>query len=101
MDSRWYGVDPYVERMRSELARLTLEDVNSTLRRHLQTDNMEIVMVAKNAAELKADLLAGAPSPMTYNSPKSEQILTEDRVIQNYPLELGEILIVPVDEMFR
>ena len=101
MDSKFYGVDPYVEKLRRELAKLTLEDVNAAIRRHLQPDDMEIVLVSKDAAKLKADLLTGATSPMTYNSPKSEDILAEDKVIQNYPLNLGEVLIVPVDQMFR
>lgn len=101
MDSRWYEVDPYVEKLRKELKALTLEQVNSVIKRHLQADNLEIVLVSKNASGLKADLLKGDPSPMTYNSPKPESILTEDKVIQSYPLELGEVLVVPVDQMFR
>ncbi len=101
MDSRFYGVDPYVEKLRKELAALTLEDVNDAIKRHLQADNLEIVLVAKNAPQVKAELLKGAPSPMKYNSPKSEELLTEDRVIQNFPMNLGEVLIVPVEQMFR
>ena len=101
MDSRFYQVDPYVEKLRKELAALTLEDVNGAIKRNLQVDNMEIVLVSKDAAKLKADLLKGATSPMTYNSPKPEEIMTEDKVIQNYPLNLGEVQIVPVDQMFR
>lgn len=101
MDSRFYGVDPYVEKLRKELAALTLEDVNGALKRHLQADNLEIVLVAKNAPQVKADLLKGAISPMKYNSPKSEELMTEDRVIQNYPMNLGEVQIVPVEQMFR
>lgn len=101
MDSRWYKVDPYVEKLRKELAALTLEDVNGAIKRHLQTKDMEIVLVAKDGEKLKSDLMKGAPSPMTYNSPKPQEILTEDKVIQNYPLGLGEVLVVPVDQMFR
>ena len=101
MDSRWYKVDPYVEKLRKELAALTLEDVNNAIKRNLQTRDMEIVLVAKDGKKLKSDLMKGAPSPMTYNSPKPQEILTEDKVIQNYPLGLGEVLVVPVDQMFR
>jgi zinc protease len=101
MDSKWYEVDPYVEKLRRELAGMTLEDVNGAIQRHLQTKDMEIVLVSKNAEKLKADLQAGAPSPMTYNSPKGEDIMAEDKVIQNYPMDLGEVLVVPVEQMFR
>jgi zinc protease len=101
MDSRFYHADPYVERVRKEMAALTLEDVNAAIRRHIHPDDMEIVLVSKNAEKLRGELLKGDPSPMTYNSPKPEEILAEDKVIQNYPMNLGEVLVVPVDQMFR
>lgn len=101
MDDKFYQADPYVKRLREELDALTLDQVNSAMRRHLQAENMEIVLVSKNAETLKAGLLKGDPSPITYNSPKPEEILTEDRLIESYPLDLREVLVTPVDEMFR
>lgn len=101
MTSRFYGVGPYVEKMRQDLADLTLEEVNDALRRHLQVEDIEIVLVSKDAEQLRQALREGAPSPITYNSPKPEEILAEDKVIANFPLNLGEVLVVPVGEMFR
>lgn len=101
MLSRFYGVDPYVEKMRRELASLTLEQVNDALRRHLQAEDIEIVLVSKDAEQLRQALREGAPSPISYNSPKPEEILREDKVIANFPLNLGEVLVVPVGQMFR
>lgn len=101
LDSHFYGADPFVERLQRDLDSLTLADVNKALKRHLQADNMEIVLVAKGAAQLKSDLLAGETSPMTYNSKKPEKIVREDRVIQDYPLKLDEVTIIPVNSLFR
>lgn len=101
LDSQFYEVEPYLERLRRELPELTLEQVNEALRRHLQADRLEIVWVAKEAQKLRAELTRGAPSPITYNSPKPDEVLAEDRVIANFPLRLDEVRIVPLDQMFR
>ena len=101
MDSDFYKTGPYVEKLRKELDSLTLDQVNGVIRRHLQAKDMEIVLVSKDAEKLKNDLRSGAPSPITYNSPKPEAITTEDKVIANFPLNLAEVLVVPVDQMFR
>lgn len=101
MDSKFYGVGPYVEKLRKELDSLTLEQVNGVIKRHLQAKDLEIVLISKEAEKLREALRKGAPSPMTYNSPKPEEITTEDKVIANFPLNLGEVLVVPVDQMFR
>ncbi len=101
MDDKFYGAAPYVQKLRKELAALTLDQVNTAMRRHLQADNMEIVLVSKDAEALKTTLLKGDPSPITYNSPKPEEILTEDRLIESFPLELREVLVSPVEQMFR
>ena len=101
LDSDFYGTDDFVSALQSDLANLTVDDVNEAIHRHLQADNMEIVLVSKNAEQLRKDLLKEAPSPMKYNSPKPESVLKEDRVIQNYPLKLDEVKIVPVKDVFR
>ncbi|MFA5506454.1 MAG: pitrilysin family protein [Vulcanimicrobiota bacterium] len=101
LDSKFYGSDPFVERLRNDLDKLTVDEVNRALRKHLQADNIEIVLVSKDATQLREELTAQRPSPMEYNSPKPQEILEEDNVIQSYPLKLGEIRIVPVNELFR
>ncbi len=101
LDQKYYGLPSYVPWLRAELQKLTLEDVNEALRRHLQADNLEIVMVTKSAGDLRAELLKGAPSPIEYNSPKPDDILQEDRVIEGFPLNLSEVRVVPVSSVFR
>lgn len=101
LDDRFYQADPFVERLRRDLDKLTLDQVNAIIRRHIQANNMEIVLVSKNGEELRQKLMEGAPSPMTYNSEKPDSVLKEDRIIETYPLKLDEITVVPVNSFFR
>jgi len=101
LDSEFYQTGPFVERLRKDLDALTLDGLNEAIKKHIQADDMEIVLVAKDGQELRKKLLEGRSSPMTYNSEKPEEILREDRVIQNYPLKLDEVTIVPVNSFFR
>lgn len=101
LDDRFYGAPSFVDRVRRDLDALTLESVNEAVRRHIQADNLEIVLVSGEGERLRRTLLDGAPSPITYNSEKPDNIIKEDRVIENYPLRLDEITVLPVTTFFR
>ena len=85
------------------LAKLTRDDVNRAIKKHLQADNMEIVVVAQNCNELKDKFLSNEPSPMAYHSPKPKEITDEDQIIEKLklPLTAESIRIVPVDTVFE
>ncbi|HEX4950556.1 MAG TPA: pitrilysin family protein [Blastocatellia bacterium] len=102
LDSRYYGIPEYGTYLREQLAKLTVEEVNRALREHLRTDQMRIVMVTKDAAALRTAILSGKPSPITYLSPKSREILAEDKIIATYPLKVKPeaVVIVPVTQVF-
>ena len=103
LDSDFYGIPPYREYMKEALEKLTLREVNAAIRRHLKSDFMRVVMVTKDAEKLKADILAGKPSPITYNSPKPEEILEEDKIIQEYPIPTQPewVTVTPVGQVFQ
>jgi zinc protease len=103
IDSKYYGIGEYGDYVKSALAKLTRDDVNRAIRKHLRTDNLYIVVVGKNMAEFKEKLLAGAPSPMTYNSPKPEAILQEDKIVETWklPLKAENVEILPVGTVFE
>ena len=103
IDSTVYGIPPYTEYFKKSLAKLTVADVNRAIRRHLRTDRIEMVAVAKNAAELKEKLTSGAPSPMTYNSPKPQEILDEDKIVEKWSLGLRpeDVSVVPLEQVFQ
>ena len=98
-----YGLGDYVEWYRSELDKLTLEDVNRAIRENIHPDGMAVVMIAPNAAELRDALVAGTPSPMTYASEKSPEVMAEDAIIEDYDLGLSadDVRVVPVAEVFE
>ena len=103
IDSDAYGIAPFVEYVRKGLERLTVEEVNRVIRRHLQTDDILYVFVTGEAEALRDRLAADTPSPLRYNSPKPEALLEEDRIIERLPLGLpaGRIRIVDVETLFE
>ncbi|HKS28341.1 MAG TPA: pitrilysin family protein [Pyrinomonadaceae bacterium] len=103
LDSRYYGTGDFNTHMREQLAKLTLEDVNRAIQRYLKSDRMRIVVVTKDAEGLRSAILKGAPSPITYNSPKPKEITDEDKVIEAYKVNVRpeSVVIVPIDRVFQ
>ena len=103
MDARFYDTGFLVDEIRARLPALTVDDVNSAVRRHLRFDDLGVAAVTSNAEELVERLLAGEPSPPTYNTQVGEDILAEDAEIIDYhiPFNMDRVKIVPVREMFR
>ncbi len=103
IDSLYYGIPDYNSYVKSALAKLTLDDVNRAIRKHLRADRIQMVAVAKDADGLKAKLLNADASPMTYNSPKPDDVVTEDKIVEKWNLRLRpeDISIVPVDRVFQ
>ncbi len=103
LDSRYYGIPDYNAYMRAELAKLTLEDVNRAIKRHLTPERMRVVMVTKDAEGLRSAIIANTPSPITYNSPKPENVLAEDKIIERYTINVKpeQVRITPVAQVFE
>ena len=103
LDSEFYGIGPFADYVRDGLAKLTVEDVNRVIRENLQLEHIKYVFIAKDAEDLKARLVEDRPSPMTYNSQMPEEILEEDKIIQELDLQMDadDVTIVPAEEMFE
>lgn len=103
MDSVYYGIPNYNEYVKTSLGKLTLAGVNGAIRKHLRADRLQLVGVAKDAEKLKAELTRDAPTPIHYNSPKPQDILDEDKIVEKWPLHLkaADITVVPVTSMFE
>jgi zinc protease len=105
MDDRFYGIDGdgHLARFRRMMDELTLEDVNAAIKRHLQYRDLKIALVTGDAEHLRALLASEEPTPITYPTPKPDDILAEDEVIAAVPLELAaeRIETVPVTEAFE
>jgi len=101
-DSEFYGIPNYADYVRSELVHLTREKVSAAIQRHWRMDGLSIVMVGPDAGRLRTQLLSSEPTPMTYNSPKPEEILAEDRIVARRDLNVAEdgIRVMPAEQAF-
>lgn len=104
VDDRFYGIggEGHLARFGEMMASITHEEVNAAIKKHLQTENLKIAIVTGDAEGLSQAMLADSPSPITYPTPKSEEILAEDEIIAAYPLAVAEgaVRVVPVGEIF-
>ncbi len=103
IDSLFYGINPYNEYLKAQLAKLTLADVNAVIKRYIRTDKLVIAAVTRNGEDLKRQLLGEDASPMTYNSAKPKEIMDEDKLVEKWALKLRpeDIKVRPVGEVFQ
>ncbi|MFA7541171.1 MAG: insulinase family protein, partial [Lysobacterales bacterium] len=103
MDSQWFDIPPFLDYVRTSLAALSHEQVNQVIARYLDPSSAQFVFVTRQAAELADALAADTPSPIQYNTDKPAQLLAEDALIAELPLELGsgQIRIVDVETVFE
>jgi zinc protease len=102
LDSKWYGIPDFTEYMRAGLSKLTLDQVNTAIKRHLNGENLSVVVVAKDAEGLKRALVADAFSPTKYDGVKDKALLDEDRVIGAMKLSIpaSHITVTPIADVF-
>ncbi|HSE38642.1 MAG TPA: pitrilysin family protein [Blastocatellia bacterium] len=103
IDSRYYGIPTFTDYVRDQLAKLTLEDVNRAIRKHLQAENVKIVVVTKDAEAFKQAAVEGKPSPISYTSMPPKEILDEDKIIETYKLNFNpkKVEVLPVAQVFQ
>ena len=107
MDSRFYGRKNYIMEMDALLSKLTLDDVNKAMRKYWQTKNLAIVVITdqSEAQPLATSLQKNEPSPMTYSNvlkgALSQDILEEDKQVENFPIPVKSVRIVKSDDTFR
>lgn len=101
IDSQYYGIDDFATYVRDGLANLTLDDVNRVIRENLDMTNMQYVFITRDGEDLRERLLADQQSPMTYDADLPQDVLDEDKLIDNIPIGFDSVTIVPADEVFR
>jgi zinc protease len=103
IDSLVYGIPDYNSYIKNAVAKLTREQVNAAIRKHLRADRMQIVAVAANAEDLKKQITSVGPSVIQYNSAKPTDILAEDKIVGVWELGLRpqDVEIVPVAKVFE
>jgi len=102
IDSKWYGIPEYTTYMRSALQKLTRDDVNRAIRKHLSAKDVYAVIITKDAAALRDALVADAFSPITYDAEKPAELLAEDKVIgaRKLGITADKVKITKVEEVF-
>jgi zinc protease len=102
LDSRWYGIGEFTQMMREKLQKLTVDEVNQAIRKHLSAKDLSFVIITKDAEGLKQQLLSDAFSPIKYDGEKPAELLAEDKVVGAMKLNLSvdKVRITPVDEVF-
>jgi zinc protease len=101
LDSRYYGIASFPMYIKDALSKLKLEDVNRVIRQHLRSTDLDVVMIARDAAGLKKAIESGAPSTIQYVTPPPKEILEEDKIVSRYKLEAGSVDVVPVGTVFE
>ena len=101
IDGEFYGRNDLVLELAERLPKLTVDQVNAAVRKHLKTSGMKVAIVTRDAAGLRELLTSGKPTPLTYDTQGTpEDVLEEDKQIAVFPLRDVTVRIVPVDQMF-
>jgi zinc protease len=102
IDGEFYGTKDLVSELAERLPKLTVDQVNSAVRKHLKSEGMKVAIVAKDAVGLRELLVSGKPTPLTYDREGTpEDVLAEDKQIAVLPLKNVVVRIVPVEQMFE
>lgn len=103
IDSLFYGIPNYGRYVVDGLKKLTVDDVNRAIKKHLQLRNVQVVAVSPNGEDLKTKLLANEPSPMTYTAEKPKELLDEDKQVESrkLPFTAEKTKVTPVDRLFE
>jgi len=103
VDDLFYGMpEPgFLASIRLELDSVSLDDVNSAIRRHIQIQNLWIVVITKDAEGFKEKMISGIPTPVDYMGPQPESLLEEDKIIAAFPVPIKEenIRIIDINDV--
>jgi zinc protease len=102
LDGTFYDRDDIVAEFARRLPKLTVEQVNAAVRRHLKRPGIKVAMVAQDAAALRDLLQSGKPTPITYDTQGTPaNVLADDKAIEAFPLKDVRVKIVPASQMFE
>jgi len=103
LDSRYYGIPNFNQYIKTALSKLTLADVNRAIKTHLSSNNMRVVMITKDAQNLRDQIINNKPATISYASQKPPEILDEDKIISTYPIRVTaqNVSITPVSRVFE
>ncbi|MES1245056.1 MAG: pitrilysin family protein [Acidobacteriota bacterium] len=101
MDSEFYGTPYFIDEIDKRLKSMTVDQVNAAVKKYINLDNYEAVIVTDNAAQLKETLQKDAPSPKTYNAPVPPDTAEADKTVQALPVKPTSIQVVPAADLYK
>jgi zinc protease len=103
LDARWFGTPEYAAYVADRLGRLTRDEVNAAIRRHLSAEDLSIVAVTRDAAALADALASDAPTAVAYEADQPQALLDEDRRIGGLRLGIAReaIRTIRAEELFE
>jgi zinc protease len=101
MDSKFYGMPPYIDEIESRLKSLTVEQVNAAAKKYLDPASLDVVIVTSGGQQLADTLKKDEPSPKTYNTQAAPAVLEADKTIQSLKVQPAKIEIVPIAQVFQ
>ena len=91
MDARFYGAPPLADRVRDELPKLKVEEVNAVIKEYLDPSRLQIAIVAEGTRLLSSELIGPGPTPIAYQTPTTDAaLLAEDKEIAVFPLGVNQ-----------
>lgn len=103
LDSRYYGIANFNQYMKTAMSKLTLADVNAAIKKYLASNKMRVVIITKDAEDLRKQIAENKPGTIKYASTKPADILAEDKLISVFPIAVkaADITITPVEKVFQ
>lgn len=103
IDDVLYGTTDFLGHLRTALESMTPEQVQAAARHELDPAQLNFVFVTKDAEGLKDGLVSQAPTPITYATGKSAEILSDDKLIAVTPIPAHPELIrvLPAAEFMK
>jgi zinc protease len=104
IDSLFYGTPDFLEQYRAALGKMSPESVHAAVKRQLRPEALNFAFVTQDAEGLVRQLREPAtPSTLTYASPKSPELLEEDKRIGTWPLGVrpDAIQVIPASDFMQ
>lgn len=101
MDSTYYGMPYFIDEIEKNLAQMTVEDVNRAVKKYINPESYDAVLVTADGAALKDKLQKDEPSPKTYGATVPEEVTERDKQIIGLKVKPTSIEVVPVDQTFQ
>ena len=83
------GTPDFLGSVRKALETITPAQAQAAVAKYVAPENLNFAFVTKDAAGLAAALKSGAPSSISYSSPKAEELVRDDSVISSVKMPIA------------